>query len=62
MIHLEIKPKFREQIQRELAILHMCNSPEVIGFYGSFLSRGEINILMEYMVSSVLNFTDYLRE
>lgn len=49
MIHLEIKPRIREQILRELRVLHECNSPEIVGFFGSFYADGEINLLMEYM-------------
>ena len=49
MIHLEIKGPVQQQILRELKILHECNSPQVVGFYGSFCSDGEINIIMEYM-------------
>ncbi|EDQ89916.1 uncharacterized protein MONBRDRAFT_18821 [Monosiga brevicollis MX1] len=48
-IHLEIRPEVRNQILRELRILHKCSSPHIIGFYGSFWHDGEINILMEYM-------------
>ena len=50
MIHLEIKPQLRKAIMRELEILHECNSPYIVGFYGAFYSEGEINICMEYMV------------
>eukprot|EP00042_Codosiga_hollandica_P017588 m.48888 g.48888 ORF g.48888 m.48888 type:complete len:363 (-) comp47831_c0_seq2:129-1217(-) len=49
MIRLEIKPKVREQIVRELKVLHDCESDEIIGFYGSFASDMDINVLMEYM-------------
>ncbi|KPM06921.1 dual specificity mitogen-activated protein kinase kinase 1-like protein [Sarcoptes scabiei] len=49
MIRLEIKPVIRNQILRELKILHNCNSPHIVGFYGAFYSEGEINICMEYM-------------
>lgn len=49
VIHLEIKPKVREQIIRELKILHECDSPQIVSFYGSFISDMEINVLMEYM-------------
>jgi len=35
---------------RELEILHECNSPYIVGFYGAFYNDGEINICMEYMV------------
>ena len=44
-----MKPAIRNQIIRELKVLHECNSPQIVGFYGSFLSDGEINICMEYM-------------
>lgn len=50
MIRLEVKPVIRNQILRELKILHDCNSPHIVGFYGAFYSDGEINICMEYMV------------
>ncbi|XP_027202663.2 dual specificity mitogen-activated protein kinase kinase 1-like [Dermatophagoides pteronyssinus] len=49
MIRLEVKPVIRNQILRELKILHDCNSPHIVGFYGAFYSDGEINICMEYM-------------
>ena len=50
MIHLEIKPAIRNQIIRELQVLHECNSPYIVGFYGAFYSDGEISICMEHMV------------
>jgi len=49
MIHLEVKPAIKKQIITELRILHDCNSPYIVGFYGAFHSDGEINICMEYM-------------
>lgn len=49
LIHLEIKPIVRNQIFRELTVLHDCNSPYIVGFYGAFYSDGEIGICMEYM-------------
>uniref|UniRef100_A0A673GM23 mitogen-activated protein kinase kinase n=1 Tax=Sinocyclocheilus rhinocerous TaxID=307959 RepID=A0A673GM23_9TELE len=49
LIHLEIKPAFRHQIIRELQVLHECNSPYIVGFYGAFYSDGEISICMENM-------------
>jgi len=49
MIHLEVKPAIKKQIITELKILHDCNSPYIVGFYGAFHSDGEINICMEYM-------------
>ncbi len=51
LIHLEVKPAIRNQIIRELKVLHECNSPYIVGFYGAFNSDGEISICMEYMVS-----------
>ncbi|XP_037509212.1 dual specificity mitogen-activated protein kinase kinase 1-like [Rhipicephalus sanguineus] len=49
LIHLEVKPAIRNQIIRELKVLHECNSPHIVGFYGAFYSDGEINVCMEYM-------------
>ncbi|KAM5170288.1 dual specificity mitogen-activated protein kinase kinase 1 [Mantella aurantiaca] len=49
LIHLEIKPAIRSQIIRELQVLHECNSPYIVGFYGAFYSDGEISICMEHM-------------
>uniref|UniRef100_S4R637 Dual specificity mitogen-activated protein kinase kinase 1 n=1 Tax=Petromyzon marinus TaxID=7757 RepID=S4R637_PETMA len=50
LIHLEIKPAIRTQILRELQVLHKCNSPYIVGFYGAFYIDGEISICMENMV------------
>uniref|UniRef100_A0A8C5S425 Dual specificity mitogen-activated protein kinase kinase 1 n=1 Tax=Laticauda laticaudata TaxID=8630 RepID=A0A8C5S425_LATLA len=55
LIHLEIKPAIRNQIIRELQVLHECNSPYIVGFYGAFYSDGEISICMEHMVSGPLH-------
>ncbi|XP_055380464.1 dual specificity mitogen-activated protein kinase kinase dSOR1 [Condylostylus longicornis] len=49
LIHLEVKPSIKKQIIRELKILHECNFPHIVGFYGAFYSDGEISICMEYM-------------
>eukprot|EP00794_Sanderia_malayensis_P010000 gene10000-11023_t len=49
MIHLEIKPAIRNQIMRELKVLHECISPYIVGFYGYFYNAGEISLCMEYM-------------
>jgi len=35
---------------RELKVLHECNSPYIVGFYGAFQNDGEISLCMEYMV------------
>lgn len=57
LIHLEIKPAIRNQIIRELQVLHECNSPYIVGFYGAFYSDGEISICMEHMVSAATRGT-----
>lgn len=49
VIRLEVKPAIKKQIVTELKILHECNSPYIVGFYGAYHSDGEINICMEYM-------------
>ncbi|XP_066928866.1 dual specificity mitogen-activated protein kinase kinase 2-like [Clytia hemisphaerica] len=49
LIRLEIKPAIRNQIMRELKVLHECNSPYIVGFYGAFQNDGEISLCMEYM-------------
>jgi mitogen-activated protein kinase kinase 1 len=49
LIRLEVKPAIRNQILRELTVLEECNSPFIVGFYGAFISSGDINICMEYM-------------
>ena len=36
MIHLEVKPAIKKQIITELRILHECNSPYIVGFYGAY--------------------------
>ncbi len=36
MIHLEVKPAIKKQIVTELKILHDCNSPYIVGFYGAY--------------------------
>ncbi|GAB6023087.1 Dual specificity mitogen-activated protein kinase kinase 1, variant 2 [Chamberlinius hualienensis] len=55
LIHLEVKPAIRNQIIRELKVLHDCNSPHIVGFYGAFYSDGEISICMEYMDAGSLD-------
>ncbi|CAF3375526.1 unnamed protein product [Rotaria socialis] len=58
-IYLEVKPAVKNQIVRELKVLDRCNSPYIVGFYGTFAAEGQINICMEYMV---LRGLSYLRE
>ena len=54
MIMLDIKPAVRNQIMRELKVLHECNSPYIVGFYGSFCANNEISICMQHMVGDLL--------
>lgn len=49
LIHLEVKPSVRNQIIKELKVLHHCNSPYIVGFYGAYYADGEISICMEFM-------------
>ncbi|XP_062517331.1 dual specificity mitogen-activated protein kinase kinase 1-like [Corticium candelabrum] len=49
LIHLEVKPAVRNQIMRELKVLHDCNSPYIVGFFGAYYLDREISICMEYM-------------
>lgn len=49
LIKLDVKPAVLQQILRELEILHDCNSPYIVGYYGAFFSGGDINICMTYM-------------
>ena len=35
-IHLEVKPAIKKQIITELKILHKCNSPYIVGYYGAY--------------------------
>ena len=41
---------------RELKVLHECNSPYIVGFYGAFQNDGEISLCMEYMVCKSVCF------
>ncbi|CAF1167609.1 unnamed protein product [Didymodactylos carnosus] len=59
LIYLEVKPALKNQIIRELKVLHQCNSPYIVGFYGAFAVEAQISICMEYMVLRGLR---YLRE
>ncbi|VEU22993.1 DEKNAAC104213 [Brettanomyces naardenensis] len=49
IIHLEAKEVVQSQIIRELRIMHECDSPFIIGFYGAFLHEGDVVICMEYV-------------
>ncbi|KAI9833630.1 MAG: hypothetical protein M1819_003583 [Sarea resinae] len=50
VIHVEAKKEVRKQIVRELHIMHDCNSPYIVSFYGAFLNDGgDVIMCMEYM-------------
>lgn len=57
VVHREAKKETQQQIIRELEVLHECNSPEIVNFYGAFLSHDgmEVNIVMEWMVGCSLS-------
>ena len=38
-----------KQITRELQALHLCASPHIVKFYGSFVQESQVNICMEFM-------------
>ena len=49
VIMLDIKAAVRNQIMRELKVLHECNSPYIVGFFGHFGVNNEISICMQHM-------------
>jgi len=49
VVLIDAKPAVRKQILRELQIMHDCNSPHIISFYGAFVSDPHICICMEFM-------------
>ena len=50
IIHVEAKKEVRKRIVRELQIMHECNSPYIVSFYGAFLNEsGDVTMCMEYM-------------
>ncbi|PSK58657.1 hypothetical protein B9Z65_6672 [Elsinoe australis] len=50
VIHVEAKKEIRKRIVRELQIMHECNSPNIVSFYGAFLNdSGDVIMCMEYM-------------
>lgn len=48
IIPIELKLIIQNQIIRELKILHECQSPYIIEFYGAFINKNTIVICMEY--------------
>ncbi|KAK0543282.1 MAP kinase kinase (MEK) [Tilletia horrida] len=49
VVFIDAKPSVRKQILRELQILHHCDSPYIVDFYGAYLSEPHICMCMEYM-------------
>lgn len=48
-VRLELDETKFTQILMELDILHRCNSPYIVDFYGAFFSEGAVYMCMEYM-------------
>ncbi|CAN3352743.1 MAP kinase kinase Pbs2p [Diutina catenulata] len=48
-VRLELDEKKFTQILMELDILHRCNSPYIVDFYGAFFVEGAVYMCMEYM-------------
>jgi len=52
VIHVEAKKEVRKRIVKELQIMHECNSPYIVSFYGAFMNdTGDVVMCMEYMDS-----------
>ncbi len=49
VVFIDAKPSVRKQILRELQILHECDSPYIVSFYGAYLSEPHICMCMEFM-------------
>lgn len=50
VIHVEAKKEVRRNIVRELQVMHDCNSPHIVSFYGAFINdSGDVIMCMEYM-------------
>jgi mitogen-activated protein kinase kinase len=50
IIHVEAKKEVRKRIVRELQIMHECNSPYIVSFYGAFMNEAnDVTMCMEYM-------------
>eukprot|EP00118_Oscarella_pearsei_P021200 m.236768 g.236768 ORF g.236768 m.236768 type:complete len:573 (+) comp40138_c0_seq9:211-1929(+) len=49
VIPLDVTLEEQKQILAELEVLHQCQSPYIIGFYGTFFVENRISICTEYM-------------
>lgn len=49
VVLIDAKSEVRKQILRELQILHECNSPYIVSFFGAYLAEPHICMCMEYM-------------
>lgn len=49
IIHVDAQKEVRKRIVRELQIMHECNSPYIVSFFGAFLNdAGDVIMCMEY--------------
>ncbi|EGD72643.1 STE/STE7/MEK1 protein kinase [Salpingoeca rosetta] len=55
IVHYDHTEETHRVLQRELDLLHDCHAPEVVNFYGSFMERSEVHIIMEYMNGGCLD-------
>ncbi len=57
VIHRDGSPQLRQMILTEVRVMHECNSPEIVQFYGAFLSPDarEVNLIMECMDGGCLD-------
>jgi mitogen-activated protein kinase kinase len=44
-----MQPQVKKQVLRELEILHHCDSPYIVSFFGAFLSEPDVCMCMELM-------------
>lgn len=49
VIHVEAQPVVRKQIVRELHIMHDCQCPHIVGYFGAFANESDVIMCMEYM-------------
>lgn len=54
-VRLELEETKFAQILMELEVLHKCNSPYIVDFYGAFFVEGAVYMCMEYMDGGLLD-------